>query len=224
MAAAMSTITVAADAWTSVIASATAGTVGVCNRSGQVMLIRVDASLNTSHRCRDRRRRSVGAGRVSDAMRSPLPTRSRRAWPTPACLVPSPCARRERASANVVGQDFDLARGRRSGRLQRTIHMTAIAADFDDQLFAQSPPFARALEALSAIHGPARPEPHGAMGTHGATMTQRAFAPCCSRTRRSALALLRDLDRAHRSGNPKRVAKVRRRLDRVLDTIEAREH
>jgi len=39
-----------------------------------------------------------------------------------------------------------------------------------------------------------------------------------------ALALLRDLDRAHRSGSPKRVAKVRRRLDRVLDTIEAREH
>jgi len=33
---------------------------------------------------------------------------------------------------------------------------------------------------------------------------------------------LRDLDRAHRSGNPKRVAKVRRRLNRVLDAIEAR--
>ena len=48
MAAAMSTITVAADAWTSVIASATAGTVGVCNRSGEVMLIRIDAGLNTS--------------------------------------------------------------------------------------------------------------------------------------------------------------------------------
>ena len=29
--------------------------------------------------------------------------------------------------------------------------MTAIAVDFADQLFAQSPPFARALEALSAI-------------------------------------------------------------------------
>ena len=37
-----------------------------------------------------------------------------------------------------------------------------------------------------------------------------------------ALALLRDLDRAHRSGNPKRVTKVRQRLDRVLDTIETR--
>ena len=39
-----------------------------------------------------------------------------------------------------------------------------------------------------------------------------------------AMALLGDLDRPHRSGNPNRVAKVRRRLDRVLDTIEAREH
>jgi hypothetical protein len=48
MAAAMSTIAIATDAWTSVIASATAGTVGLCNRSGTVMLIRVDASLNTS--------------------------------------------------------------------------------------------------------------------------------------------------------------------------------
>jgi hypothetical protein len=48
MAAAMSTITVAANAWTSIISSATAGTVGVNNRSDQVMLVRVDASLNTS--------------------------------------------------------------------------------------------------------------------------------------------------------------------------------
>jgi hypothetical protein len=47
MAAAMSTI-VLADAWTSVISSATAGTVGVCNRSGEVLLIRIDAGLNTS--------------------------------------------------------------------------------------------------------------------------------------------------------------------------------
>ena len=41
---------------------------------------------------------------------------------------------------------------------------------------------------------------------------------------RLALALLRDLDRAHRSGSANRVARVRRRLDRVLDSIEAREH
>ena len=37
-----------------------------------------------------------------------------------------------------------------------------------------------------------------------------------------AIALLNDLDCAHRSGNPKRVAKVRRRFDRVLDMIETR--
>ena len=48
MPAAMSTIVIAADAWTSVIASATAGTVGLNNRSGTTMLIRVDANLNIS--------------------------------------------------------------------------------------------------------------------------------------------------------------------------------
>ena len=35
-----------------------------------------------------------------------------------------------------------------------------------------------------------------------------------------ALALLWDLDRAPRSGNPKRVAKVRRRLDRGLASMD----
>ena len=37
-----------------------------------------------------------------------------------------------------------------------------------------------------------------------------------------AVALLGDLERAHRSGNPKTIAKVRRRLDRVLDAVAAR--
>jgi hypothetical protein len=37
-----------------------------------------------------------------------------------------------------------------------------------------------------------------------------------------AVALLGDLERAHRSGNPKTIAQVRRRLDRVLDAVAAR--
>jgi len=38
-----------------------------------------------------------------------------------------------------------------------------------------------------------------------------------------AVALLGDLERAHRSGNPKRVARVRRRLDRVLAALATRD-
>jgi len=101
--------------------------------------------------------------------------------------------------------------------------MTAIAVDFADQLFAQSPPFARALEALSAImaqHGRSRTVQWARTADDDAT---RICAVLFENTT-LALALLRDLDRAHRSGSPKRVAKVRRRLDRVLDMIEAREH
>ena len=101
--------------------------------------------------------------------------------------------------------------------------MTAIAIDFADQLFAQSPPFARALEALSAIlaqHGRSRMVQWARTADDDAT---RICAVLFENTT-LALALLRDLHRAHRSGKPERVAKVRRRLDRVLDTIEAREH
>jgi hypothetical protein len=98
--------------------------------------------------------------------------------------------------------------------------MTAIAIDFENA-FAQSPPFARALEALSAImaqHGRSR------MVQWARTADDDATRICAVLFENTALAvaLLRDLDRAHRSGNPKRVAKVRRRLNRVLDTIEAR--
>ena len=38
-----------------------------------------------------------------------------------------------------------------------------------------------------------------------------------------AVALLGDLERAHRSGNPKGVARVRRRLDRVLAALATRD-
>ena len=104
-----------------------------------------------------------------------------------------------------------------------TRFMTAIAADFANELFAQSPPFARALEALTAIlamYGRARMAAWARAADDDAT---RIVAVLFENTT-LALALLRDLDRAHRSGNPKRVTKVRRRLDRVLDAIEAREH
>jgi hypothetical protein len=97
--------------------------------------------------------------------------------------------------------------------------MTAIAADFEN-VFAQNPPFGRAFEALSAIlalHGRSR---MAAWARSAEDDPTRIVAVMFSNTT-LALALLRDLDRAHRSGNPKRVAKVRRRLDRVLAAVEA---
>ena len=101
--------------------------------------------------------------------------------------------------------------------------MIAMTADITDQFFAQNPPFARAFEALSSImaqHGRARMAAWARSAEDDAT---RIMAVMLENTT-LALALLRDLDDAHRSGNPKRVAKVRRRFDRVLATIEAREH
>jgi len=99
--------------------------------------------------------------------------------------------------------------------------MIAITADLAHELFAQNPPFGRAIEALTAIlaqYGRARMAAWARAADDDAT---RIVAVMFENTT-LALALLRDLDRAHRSGNPKRVAKVRRRLDRVLDTIEVR--
>ena len=46
MAAAMSTIAVAADQWTDVYTASTGVTIGLCNRSADNMLIRIDASAN----------------------------------------------------------------------------------------------------------------------------------------------------------------------------------
>jgi hypothetical protein len=97
--------------------------------------------------------------------------------------------------------------------------MTAIAADFEN-VFAQNPPFRRAFEALSAIaaqYGRARMVAWARAAEDDPT---RIVAVMFENTT-LALALLRDLDRAHRSGNPKRVAKVRRRFDRVLAAIAA---
>ena len=101
--------------------------------------------------------------------------------------------------------------------------MIAITADLAHELCVQNPPFGRALEALTAIlaqYGQAL------MAAWARTADDDATRICAVLFENTALAvaLLRDLDRAHRSGNPTRVAKVRRRLNRVLDTIEAREH
>ena len=45
--------------------------------------------------------------------------------------------------------------------------MIAITADLAHELFAQNPPFGRALEALSAIIAQHGRSSHGAMGAHG---------------------------------------------------------
>ena len=99
--------------------------------------------------------------------------------------------------------------------------MTAIAADFENVL--RTEPTIRAR--LSRRSRPSW------LSTAGARMVQWARTADDDATRicavlfentTLAVALLRDLDRAHRSGSPKRVARVRRRLDRVLDMIETR--
>jgi hypothetical protein len=88
--------------------------------------------------------------------------------------------------------------------------------------FRPEPPFSRAFEALSAImaqHGRAR---MAAWARSAEDDPTRIVAVMFENTT-LALALLRDLDRAHRSGNPKRVTKVRRRLDRVLAALATRD-
>ena len=99
--------------------------------------------------------------------------------------------------------------------------MTAIAADITEQFFAQNPPFARAFEALSSImaqHGRARMAAWARSAEDDAT---RIMAVCLMNST-LAMALLGDLDRAHRSGNPRKLARVNRRLDRVIDSIGTR--
>jgi hypothetical protein len=97
--------------------------------------------------------------------------------------------------------------------------MTAMTADITDQFFAQNPPFARAFEALSSImaqHGRARMAAWARSADDDAT---RICAVLLENTT-LAVALLRDLDRAYRSGSQKRLARVNRRLDRVLASID----
>jgi hypothetical protein len=98
--------------------------------------------------------------------------------------------------------------------------MTAIAADLAEELFSKNPPFGRAFEALTAIfaqHGRARMAAWARAAEDDPT---RIVAVMLENTK-LALALLRDLGSARRTGNPNKVAKVRKRLDRVLAAIAA---
>ena len=93
--------------------------------------------------------------------------------------------------------------------------MTAITAD----MLSTIPPFARAHEALSsimALHGRARMAAWARAADDDAT---RIVAVMLENTK-LAVNLLRDLDEAQRSGNDRKLAKVRRRLDRVLVALE----
>ena len=89
-------------------------------------------------------------------------------------------------------------------------------------MLSTTPPFARAHEALSsimALHGRARMAAWARAADDDAT---RIVAVMLENTK-LAVNLLRDLDEAQRSGNDRKLAKVRRRLDRVLAAIAANE-
>lgn len=96
--------------------------------------------------------------------------------------------------------------------------MTAITAD----MFARTPPFACAAEALNAIraqHGRAR-------AAAWARSSEDDVTRICAITLifenvTLALNLLRDLDEAQRSGNDNRIRRVRRRFDKVLAALAA---
>ena len=95
--------------------------------------------------------------------------------------------------------------------------MTAITAD---QVFVEYPQFRRAFEALSAIlalYGRSRMAAWARAADDDATRIVAVMLENVT----LAIALLRDLESARRSGNGKKVAKVRRRLDRVLAAIAA---
>ncbi len=96
--------------------------------------------------------------------------------------------------------------------------MEAITADIADDLIASNPPFRRAFEALTAIlaqYGHARM----AAWARGADDDPTKLVAVMLGNVTLALALLRDLENARRSNNPKKVAKVRRRLDRLLAAL-----
>ena len=96
---------------------------------------------------------------------------------------------------------------------------TAITADFANELFTRNPPpaLARALEALTAIRS--------LRGANAAAAWARSSEDDVTRicaialvfeNAKLALNLLADLERARQSGNPKKVAKVNKRLDTLL--------
>ena len=97
--------------------------------------------------------------------------------------------------------------------------MIAITAD----MFARTPPFARAAEALNAIalqHGRARA---ACWARSEDDITRICAIAVVLENTALALNLLRDLDEAERSGNERRLAKVRRRFDRVLAALATKQ-
>jgi hypothetical protein len=98
--------------------------------------------------------------------------------------------------------------------------MTAMTAD----LFVRTPPFARAAEALSAIaaqHGRARAAAWARSSSNDDDITRICAIAMVLENVKLALALLGDLERTKRTGNSRKIARVRRRLDRVLEAIAA---
>ena len=87
-------------------------------------------------------------------------------------------------------------------------------------MLSTTPPFACAAEALNAIraqHGRARAAAWARSSEDDITRIC-AIALVLENTK-LALNLLADLERARQSGNPKKVAKVNKRLDRLLERL-----
>jgi hypothetical protein len=98
--------------------------------------------------------------------------------------------------------------------------MTAITAELASDVLAAHPPFARAFEALTAIlaqHGRGRM----AAWARGAEDDPTKVVAIQLENATLALNLLRELEEARRSGNSRKLAKVRRRLDRLLAALAA---
>ena len=97
--------------------------------------------------------------------------------------------------------------------------MTVITSNAAGDLFARTPPFARAHEALNAIraqHGRARA---ACWARSEDDITRICAVALVLENTKLAVNLLADLERARQSGNPKKVAKVNKRLDRLLERL-----
>jgi hypothetical protein len=92
--------------------------------------------------------------------------------------------------------------------------MTAITADF-----ATTPRLALAFEAISAIRALHGRERAAAWARASHDDETRIAALAVFEQVPLALNLLADLERARQSGKPKKVAKVNKRLDRLLERL-----
>lgn len=98
--------------------------------------------------------------------------------------------------------------------------MEAITADIADDLIASNSPFRRAFEALTAIlaqYGQARM----AAWARDAEDDPTKVVAILLENATLAVNLMRDFEEARRSGNSRKLAKVRRRLDRLLAALAA---